>query len=183
MTKLNYCLKHQISSYLGARTFHQHNLISERINKSLVPGPMRGFWCHLTVWTTAWWRWVWLLEGATEDQEVGWCPPWAGSATTRRPSRSRTSVSRHPWTATTWSRWTPTRRQATTTTAAPPPCPGWACKVAGIPMSGVEQGRWKATPTLGGWPSPARGRTPLNSCTSSLEEEECRDCGPGVRTR
>ncbi|KAG7233873.1 hypothetical protein INR49_006505 [Caranx melampygus] len=48
---------------------------------------------------------------------------------------------------------------------------------------GGEGGRWEATPTPDGWPLPARGRTPLNSCTSSLEEEEDRDCGLGVRTK
>lgn len=143
------------------------------INTSLSPGPMRGFWCHRTVWRTSWWRWVWSSE--EERKGAAWCRPWAASATTRKLSPSRTSVSRRPWTATTWSRWTPTQRRATTATAAPPPCRGWACTGAGT--------RTGATPTPGGLLSPTSVRTPSNSCTSSPEEGACRDCGLGVRTR
>lgn len=140
---------------------------------------MSGSWSPLTVWRTGWWRWVCCRERVSEGEEPGWFPPWAGSATTRRLSHSRTFVSRHPWTATTWSRWTPTPHQATSTTAAPRPCLAWACTVAGTPTAGQVE----ATPTPDVWLSPARGRTRLNSCTSSPEEVEARDSGLGVRMR
>lgn len=153
---------------------------------SVVPDLMSGSWSLLTVWRTGWWRWVCLWERPKEAQEAGCFPPRASSVTTRRPSRSRTSAPRHPWTVTTWSRWTPTQRRATTTSAAPQSCPGWGCTAAGTPMGAMAEGEWarsEATPTLGGWHLPTNGKTPLNSCTSSLEEEEGRDCGLGVRMR
>lgn len=163
---------------------HVYKAEEVRGNASLFSGLMSVSWFHPTAWKIVWWRWVCRWERWREGREAGWFPLWADWATTRRPSRSRTYAPRRPWTDTTWSRWTPTRHQAMITSAALQLCPSWGC-TPGTPTGATaeeERGRAEATPVPDAWPSPTKGRTPSNSCTSSLEEEG-RRCGLAVRTR
>lgn len=137
--------------------------------------PMNASWCHLR---KEWWGVHWVTMG-------GWC---LISATIRKRSHSRTCVWPHHLTDTTWSRWIRTQRLAVNRSSHPLLLPYQLAMELGLwvggkamgPLMGLE--RQAKVPA--GWPLLQSGRTPLNSCTSSLGQGEAvRHCGQGVKMK